>query len=110
MEPGARLLIGDLPNVDARARFLASDEGREIAKTYDERRRQDRQQDCSGEYTKRDEVHVRVAAPVEFINDEFVISILREARRRGFEAYIVPQSDGLSFCRSREDILIVRRR
>jgi hypothetical protein len=42
------------------------------------------------------------------IDDAVVLEILRRARDKGFDAYVVPQSDGLPMANRREDILIVR--
>jgi hypothetical protein len=42
------------------------------------------------------------------IDDAVVLEILQRARDKGFDAYVVPQSDDLPMANRREDILIVR--
>ncbi len=109
LRPGGRLLIGDLPNRDARKRFLDSPEGAEIARRYDETRRLDRAKDSQGEYTARDEIHERISMPDDYVDDVFVLELLRDARERGLESYLLPQPPDLPFARSREDLFVVKR-
>lgn len=110
LNPGGRLLLGDLANHDARARFLASPEGREISVRYADERQRDRERDATGEYAARDRIHADHAAPPDFLGDAFVLQTVQRARAQGFEAYLLPQPPGLPFSMSREDLLIVRRR
>jgi hypothetical protein len=42
------------------------------------------------------------------VDDGVVLGIVDRMRRRGFDAYIVPQSELLPLANRREDILIVR--
>lgn len=110
LSPGGRLLIGDVSNVDARSRFLASSSGTEIASRYDFDREQDYRLDATGDYKARNEIHARLEPTHSLIDDAFVMSTLAEARRNGFEAYVLPQPATLPFGNSREDILVKRRR
>lgn len=109
LTPGGRLLLGDLANRDARSRFVGSREGAEVASAYNKIRQSDRASDVLGEYEKRDAIHGDVEIPAEFIDDAFVVDVLKHCRARGFEAYLLPQPEGLPFWRSREDILVLRR-
>jgi hypothetical protein len=42
------------------------------------------------------------------IDDGVILGIIDRMRRRGFDAYVVPQSEALPLANRREDILIVR--
>jgi hypothetical protein len=46
--------------------------------------------------------------PTDRIDDGVILGIVDRMRRRGFDAYVVPQSESLPLANRREDILIVR--
>ena len=94
LAPGGMLLLGDIPNVSMRKRFLASDSGDAFHRTY----------------TGRDEaptVAFNVMEPDQ-IDDAVVFAILQRARAAGFHGYILPQPVDLPMSNRREDILLVR--
>ncbi len=95
---GGRMLIGDLPNIDKKNRFLASELG---AAFHAEWLR-------SGKPTSNvdDSAMLPPDSTVEF-TDEVVCRLLLHARCAGFNAYLVPQPPDLPFGRTREDILLV---
>ncbi len=94
LDQEARLLIGDIPNVAMRNRFLASP---------------------SGELYHRQH-YPNSPRPVTALNsldegqidDRVVLSILARARATGMHAFVVPQASGLPMANRREDILIGR--
>jgi SAM-dependent methyltransferase len=91
---GGHLLVGDVPNASKLRRFLASDAGACYHKDY-----------------MRTEEPPAIGAfdpPNERIDDGVVLGIVDRMRRRGYDAYIVPQSESLPLSNRREDILIVR--
>jgi hypothetical protein len=91
---GGHLLVGDVPNASKLRRFLASDAGARYHKTY-----------------MRTEEPPSIGAfdpPTDQIDDGVILGIIDRMRRRGFDAYVVPQSDSLPLSNRREDILIVR--
>jgi hypothetical protein len=91
---GGHLLVGDIPNASKLRRFLASDAGARYHKQY-----------------MRTEEPPPIAAfdpPTDRIDDGVILGIVDRMRRRGFDAYIVPQSESLPLANRREDILIVR--
>jgi hypothetical protein len=91
---GGHLLVGDVPNASKLRRFLASDAGVRYHREY-----------------LRTEEPPRLGAfdsTADRIDDGVVLGIIDRMRRRGFDAYIVPQSDSLPLANRREDILIVR--
>jgi hypothetical protein len=91
---GGQLLLGDLANISKRKRFFASETGvrfhREFMGT-----------------SERPDVAFNVVEPRAF-DDAVVFGIVLRCRSAGFDAYIVPQSDGLPFANRREDILVNR--
>jgi len=94
LAPGGRFLIGDIPNVSKRKRFFASETGTQHHKNF----------------MKTDEAPAAAFNQVELnsIDDAVVMALIMRARSAGFDAYIVPQHDGLPMANRREDILIVR--
>lgn len=92
LKPGGRLLIGDIPNFEARKRFLSSEEGRLFAGNKVE---------LGGVDIKHEDR--------ERIDDSVVISILSRFRKFECETYLMPQNKNLPFGNRREDILIVKR-
>jgi hypothetical protein len=94
LRSGGHLLVGDLPNASKLRRFLASEAGARYHKEY-----------------MRTEEPPAVGAfdpPSDRIDDGVILGIVDRMRRRGFDAYVVPQSDALPLANRREDILIVR--
>jgi hypothetical protein len=91
---GGCLLIGDIPNVSKRKRFLVSEQGRAFHAEH------------------FDPVH---PPRVDFnqlerglMDDAVVLSVVARMRAAGLDAYIVPQAPDLPMANRREDILICR--
>jgi SAM-dependent methyltransferase len=103
---GGALMLGDLPNEDARRRFRQSAGGQEFEADW--RRRVGQSEDENPEVAMLHEIFTRVPKADPFIDDAFVLDMLSRYRRRGFDAYVVPQGEQLPFCFTREDILIRR--
>lgn len=93
LKPGGRALIGDLPNVSMRKRFLASDEGRKF------------QQANAGQPAPAE---ARFEVAQGLMDDAVVLALAARARAAGFHAYLVPQNPELPMANRREDLLIVR--
>ncbi|MDZ7651418.1 MAG: class I SAM-dependent methyltransferase [Burkholderiaceae bacterium] len=94
LKPGGALLLGDIPNVSMRKRFLASAAGRTF-------HHQLMQVDADPE------VHFNVPEPFR-IDDAVVIGLLLRARAAGFHAFVLPQDSALPMASRREDLLIRR--
>jgi hypothetical protein len=89
---GGAMLIGDIPNVSKRKRFLASPAGARYHRSYT----------GSG-----DPPDVRFNAVEPGLSDDAVVlGLLARARASGCEAYVVPQPDDLPMANRREDVLI----
>ena len=98
LQPGGRLLVGDLPNCNKKVRFGSSKTGQQTAMKYAE------QLKSSGshpmEVTETDSSLVAV-------DDSFLLDLMMHIRNKGFEAYVLPQPLDLPFGGSREDILVM---
>jgi Methyltransferase domain len=104
---GGAVMLGDLPNEDARRRFRESAGGRAFEARW--RRSVAESEQQHPEVAVLHEIFTRVPKAEPFIDDAFVLDTLTRYRRRGYEAYVVPQSESLPFCNTREDILIRHR-
>lgn len=91
---GGEMLIGDIPNVSMRKRFLSSQRGIKYHQEY-------------ASTTLPPEVKFNNIERHQ-IDDTVVFSILSRARLQGFDAYVLPQSADLPMSNRREDILIRR--
>lgn len=91
---GGQLLLADLPNLSKRKRFFASEAGVRFHQEF-------------METSERPDVAFNVLEPGAF-DDAVVLGIVSRCRSAGFDAYVVPQRDGLPFANRREDILVAR--
>lgn len=96
--PGGRMLIGDLPSVGKKRRFLASESG---AAFHEEWKR-----GISSSSDVDDSTMLPPDGIVEF-TDDVICRLLLHARREGLDAYLLAQPPELPFGRTREDVLIV---
>jgi len=90
---GGAMLIGDVPNVSKRARFFTSEAGVAFHRRFagdDSLPKLDSENETSS------------------IDDSVVLEILKRSRRRGLDAYVLPQGADLPMANRREDILISR--
>jgi len=94
VNPGGKLLLGDLPNVSRKKRFINSEFGKEFDKNW---KIQNIDQ-SSGHFTKD---HKNI-----IFNDALILSIISKIRDMGHHAYILPQPSFLPCGYTREDILI----
>lgn len=93
LAPGGLMMLGDLPNRDAAARRSRLDAVWNL------------RMDANGEIWNRDDIFSSLE-PAWIVTDNFITSLLRGYRRRGFDAYVLPQPSGLPFFPGREDIII----
>jgi SAM-dependent methyltransferase len=100
--PGARILLGDLSNPDASARFAATEFGQRFMDDYRERVAADKTPDDLA----RDEIFAAAPALDRYLDDAFIADLFLRYRGRGAEVYVLPQPSGLPFSYTREDILI----
>ena len=94
LAPGGQFLIGDIPNVSKRKRFLCSDAGVAF-----HRRHMNTEAPPSVHFNRIEH---------DSIDDSIVIAVIMRARSAGFDAYLLPQRSDLPMANRREDVLIVR--
>jgi SAM-dependent methyltransferase len=87
-----RLLLGDIPNIDKRDRFLQSEEGRKFVQ--------------NAGAAKGATAHDNNSQKMD---DTILLAIIARLRRFGCETYIMPQNSNLPMANRREDILVVKR-
>jgi len=92
LRDGGEILLGDIPNISMRKRFLASDSGKLFHQRF------------SGEVAPPRVEFNRIEA--KHIDDSVVLSLVARARGQGFHAWIIPQELSLPMGNRREDLLI----
>ena len=99
LEPGGRMLIGDIPNSDAKARFLATNAGRAFEESW--RNEKDDKEHSDPEIDALED------DPQVFVfDDETVLRLLGFIRRCGYESFLLPQHATLPFGNTRQDIIV----
>lgn len=94
LAPGGRMLVGDLPNFSRLRRFLASDAGADFHRSY-------MRTDAAPELPA-------FATAGERMDDSVLLGIVMRARSAGYDAWIVPQAEGLPQSNRREDLVFAR--
>jgi 2-polyprenyl-3-methyl-5-hydroxy-6-metoxy-1,4-benzoquinol methylase len=94
LAPDGFALIGDVPNVSKRNRFFSSEEGIRF------------HQNNHGT-NSFPQINWNEKKPGEF-NDDDVFALLKMARVKGLEAFVLPQKNELPMANRREDILFVK--
>ena len=89
---GGEMLLGDIPNVSMRKRFLSGEEGLAFHRAF------------AGDGSKPD-VAFSQLEPGK-MDDSVVLAILGRVRAQGFHAWVVPQNPDLPMANRREDILV----
>lgn len=104
LKPGGRLLLGDIPNLSRKGRFLASNQGRAFDAAY----KSIPLETVPIYANHHDFVSQQLAAGAPALTDGWIVDLVRRQRDRGLEASILPQPNDLPFSRTREDLLIIR--
>jgi SAM-dependent methyltransferase len=100
LAPGGCMLLGDIPNLSLKMRFLESECGKLFQKKWDLLCQETECDMVVCEYPQDPDI-------AEF-DDECILLILRTLREMGLNAYILPQNPRLPFGNTREDILVIR--
>lgn len=105
LSPGGRLLVGDLPNIDKKGRFLSTDFGRHFEADY-----RGVSVDQIAEYSDHRDYVARGLRKEEnrTIDDGFLIGLMSDYRDKGFNAFLTDQDERLPYSFTREDLLIVK--
>lgn len=96
LSPGGRFLLGDIPNLSKRNRFLLTPAGERFHQKL-------------MNTTAKPEVHPHTVETGK-IDDGIIFGLLSRYRNMGIETYLLPQSATLPLANSREDILFVKPR
>ena len=101
LNDGGHLLLGDIPNVNKKGRFLSSSFGRKFEAEY-------RKVDVSDLpiYENHHDFLERCNNQNKRINDNLVCITIDKYRKAGYQVYVMPQQASLPFSYTREDILI----
>lgn len=93
LRSGGQMLVGDIPNISRKKRFLSSEKGAAFHREW------------SG---KQKSPQVSWVEDYEEIDDSVVLHLLLRYRSMGMQTYLLPQGDGLPMNHTREDLLICR--
>jgi cyclopropane fatty-acyl-phospholipid synthase-like methyltransferase len=103
LAPGGRMMIGEMPNTDKRARFEKSAAGKAFAAEWEEMKKawpKERLDDYIAINDTMDKLNV--------FNDEIIYSMMRRANERGAHAYLVPEPANLPYGHTRDDLIIAK--
>jgi cyclopropane fatty-acyl-phospholipid synthase-like methyltransferase len=94
LKEGGRALIGDIPNVSMRKRFLSSQAGinyhKRFMKSYE------------------DPIINKYEIEKDLIDDAVLFGIMQRVRHAGFQSYLLPLAENLYYSNRREDLLITK--
>lgn len=103
VQPGGRVLLGDLPNADQKRRFLESTSGRAFEAEW--RRVRAAEAEGDSDAFRYLQGSLSQAGSLSF-TDSDLLGLVQWTRGRGANVYWLPQPPDLPFGLSREDILI----
>ena len=101
LKSGGRMLVGDIPNRSKQKRFLKSELGQKVDKEYEEKILNEPVEKIRAEKALGTEGRYE-------IYDEDVLRFMKDLRAEGYDAYLLPQHDGLPSGFTREDLLITK--
>jgi ubiquinone/menaquinone biosynthesis C-methylase UbiE len=99
LKPGGKLLVADIPNLSKKKRFQNSSYGNKFEKEW--AKKTAIQSEPSRQNIKLEKDNENV-----LLDDYLILSVLEEARIKGFNSFLLPQSPDLPMGYTREDILI----
>ncbi len=102
VRPGGRLMLGDVSNGDAAARFAATEFGQRFLADWADRVAASK----SEEDLARDRIFADAPKLDRYINDRFLMDVFARYRGLGHEVYVLPQPSELPFSYTREDVMI----
>jgi len=98
------MLLGDIPNISKKQRFLKSETGKEFETTWKEKNR------IPSEALAEANNNLVADPNLVIFDDATVLSLMAFIRGEGFHAYVLPQLTNLPFGHTREDILVEKPR
>lgn len=97
---GGRLLLGDIPNVSLKTRFMNSKSGKEYIKQWNSKLKSNKINNPVLKAGVDDN-----QTPI--FDDKLITKMIDYIRSKNFNAYLLPQPSNLPFGYTREDILVV---
>ena len=108
LKPGGMVLLGDLPNISHKNRFLKTEFGAIFSRAFRAN------EDCDAntkETAKFDYIFSESKNSFSNFDDDFLMGLIATYRTKGFPSYILPQNgERNAFGYTREDILIKKYR
>jgi 2-polyprenyl-3-methyl-5-hydroxy-6-metoxy-1,4-benzoquinol methylase len=101
LRPRGKILIGDIPNVNKKGRFLCSDFGAKFEANYKGIPLKQLKK-----YNSHHDFALSAPSMNKNISDRLIESMLKTLRQKGYHVYVLPQPESLPFCHTREDLLI----
>jgi len=102
LKPEGKLLIGDIPNIEKKNRFLETSFGKAFQEEWE------KQMSDVDDIPTISDYYSESIDTVDF-DDDLIFRLLNETRTGEFESYLRSQPHSLPFNHTREDILVHRR-
>lgn len=102
LAPGGRMLVGDIPNLNKKGRFLSTHFGRAFDASY--KGVNVRSIPIYKNHEDFKMIAIEEGAPL--IDDAFVCNLILDYRKKGFDVYVHEQPKGLLMDYTREDLII----
>lgn len=99
LNPDGMMMLGDLPNIDKKKRFLNSKRGQVFQRDWEEQIKKNNAEQVNKFF---EDIRSDIS-----LDDKTISEIMIYIRDKGFNAYILNQPQNLPFGNSREDILII---
>lgn len=109
LKQNGRLLIADIPNIDMARRFQRSELAERVNQDYRRLKSSHENDETQAQAFIFSQAQQTVGNSGGYLNDEYILGLLKDMRIRGCEAFVLPQSRALPYSYSREDILIWKR-
>ena len=103
LRSGGRMLVGDLPNVNKKGRFLSSNYGKQFEAKY-----QNVKEEELPVYVDQFDYVDKVLNQNKEINDNLIVWAMQEFRHQGYNVFVIPQPEELPYSLTREDVLICK--
>jgi protein-L-isoaspartate O-methyltransferase len=100
LEPGGMMLVGDVPNVDRKQRFLSSPRGKAFSAHWPKDASADNDRFKLGDMPEDNRL-------VD-LGDESLLRLMQTFRAKGVEVFSLPEPAGLPFGHTREDLLFTK--
>ena len=102
LKPNGKLLIGDIPNLNKKGRFITSNFGKEFDQKYTQKT-----DDQVFQYNHHEDfVKNALKEGSPDLTDRFILKVFKHFRKKGFNVFLSNQHSKLPFHFTREDLII----